>query len=79
VEFVTPLSNDGDRVDADHVGEPLRYRTVEDILGEQPVPGLVSHDFEVELHLTQDDGEPHSSAEAEEHATGEPRSFAEAE
>jgi len=43
VEFVTLLSNDEDRVDAYHDGEPLRYRTVEDILGEQPVPGLVPH------------------------------------
>jgi hypothetical protein len=34
VEFVMPLSNDEDRVNAYHDGEPQRYRSVEDILGE---------------------------------------------
>jgi hypothetical protein len=29
VELTTPLSNDEDRIDAYHDGEPLRYRTVE--------------------------------------------------
>jgi hypothetical protein len=37
---------------------------MDNLLGEQPVPGLVQHDFEAELHLTQDDGEPRSFAEA---------------
>ncbi|CAO2193121.1 unnamed protein product [Urochloa humidicola] len=68
VEFATPLSDDEDRVDAYHDGEPLRYRTVADILGDQPVPGLVPHDLEGELYLTYDDGEPRSFAEAERHA-----------
>ena len=64
-----PLSNAEDRIDAYHEGEPLRYRTVEDILDEQPVPRLVPHDLEVELHLTHNNGEPRSFAEAEEHTT----------
>jgi hypothetical protein len=65
VEFATPLSNDEDHIDAYHGGEPLHYHTVDNLLGEQPVPGLAQHDFEVELHLAQDDGEPRSFAEAE--------------
>jgi hypothetical protein len=35
------------------------------ILGDQPIPRLAMHDFEVELHLTHDDGEPRSFAQAE--------------
>lgn len=65
MEFATPLSHDEDRVDAYHDGEPLRYRTMDNILGELPVPGLAQHDFEAELHLACDDGEPRSFAEAE--------------
>jgi hypothetical protein len=43
----------------------LRYRTMEDILGDQPVPGLVPHDLDGQSHLACDDGEPQSFAEAE--------------
>nr|CCI55340.1 PH01B019A14.9 [Phyllostachys edulis] len=68
VEFATPLSNDEDRIDAYHGGEPLRYRTMDDLLGEQPVPELAQRDLEAELHLAQDDGEPRSFAEAERNA-----------
>ena len=68
VEFATPLSQDEERVDACHDGEPLRYRTMEDLLGDQPVPGLAPHDLDAELHLACDDGEPRSFAEAERHA-----------
>jgi hypothetical protein len=64
VEFATPLSHD-----ACYDGEPLRYRTMEDILGDQSVPGLVHHDLDGQLHLASDDGEPHSFAEAEKDAT----------
>ena len=67
MEFATPLSHDEERVDAYHDGEPLRYRTMEDLLGDQPVPGLVPHDLEAKLHLACDDGEPRSFAEAEGH------------
>ena len=65
MEFATPLSHDEERIDAYHDGEPLRYRTMEDLLGDQPVPGLVPHDLEAQLHLACDDGEPRSFAEAE--------------
>jgi hypothetical protein len=68
VEFATPLSHDEEHIDACYDGEPLRYRTMEDILGDQPVPGLVSHDLDGQLHLACDDGEPRSFAEAEKDA-----------
>jgi hypothetical protein len=59
------LSNDEDRVDTYHDSVPLRYRTLDNILGDQPVPEMVVHDFEVELHLTHEDSEPRSFSEAE--------------
>ena len=65
MEFATPLSDDEDHVDAYHDNEPLRYRTLDNILGDQPVPGLAMHDFEAELHLAHADGEPRSFAESE--------------
>ena len=68
VEFATPLSHDEERIDAYHDGEQLRYRTMEDLLGDQPVPGLVPRNLEAQLHLACDDGEPRSFAEAEKHA-----------
>jgi len=67
VEFATPLSHDKERIDAYHDGEPLRYRTMEDLLGDQPTPGQVPHDLEAQLHLACDDREPRSFAEAEGH------------
>ncbi|XP_022681836.1 uncharacterized protein LOC111257069 [Setaria italica] len=68
VQFATPLSHDEERIDAYHDSEQLRYRMMEDLLGEQPVLGLVSHDLEAQLHLACDDGEPRSFTEAERHA-----------
>jgi hypothetical protein len=68
VEFATPLSHDEERIDAYYDGELLRYRKMEDLLGDQPVPGLASHDLEAQLHLVCDDGEPRSFAEAEKDA-----------
>jgi hypothetical protein len=65
VELATPLCNDEDRVDAYHDGEALRYRTLDNILGDQPVPEMAVHDFEAELHRAHEDGEPCSFAEAE--------------
>jgi hypothetical protein len=65
VEIATPLSNDEDRVDAYHDDEPLRYCTMDNIFGDQPIPRLVTHDLERELHLAHEDGEPRSFAEAE--------------
>jgi hypothetical protein len=69
VEFATPLSHDEERIDAYHDGEPLRYHTMENLLGDQSVPRLVPHDLEAQLHLAYDDGEPRSFSEAERHAT----------
>ncbi|WVZ62289.1 hypothetical protein U9M48_012053 [Paspalum notatum var. saurae] len=66
-EFATSLSHDEERLDAYHDGEPLRYRTMENLFGDQPVPGLVPRDLEAQLHLACDDGEPRSFAEAERH------------
>ena len=65
MEFATPLSDDEDHVDAYHNDEPLHYRILDNIFGDQPVPRLVMHDFEAELHLAHEDGEPCSFAEAE--------------
>jgi hypothetical protein len=48
--------------------EPLRYRTMEDILGDQLVSGLVPHDLDGQLHLACDNGESRSFAEAEKDA-----------
>jgi hypothetical protein len=68
VEFATPLSHDEECIDACYDGEPLRYRTMEDLLGDQPMPGLVPHDLEGQLHLACDDGGPRSFTEAEKDA-----------
>jgi hypothetical protein len=68
VEFATPLSHDEERIDAYHDGKPLWYCTMENLLGDQSVSGLVPHDLEPQLHLTCDDGEPRSFMEAERHA-----------
>jgi hypothetical protein len=69
VEFATPLSHDEERIDACYDGEPLQHRTMEDILCDQPVLGLVPHDLDGQLHLACDDGEPRSFVEAEKDAT----------
>jgi hypothetical protein len=68
VEFATPLYHDEERIDACYDGEPLRYRTMEDLIGDQPVSGLVSHDLEGWLHLACDDDEPRSFTEVEKDA-----------
>jgi hypothetical protein len=68
MEFATPLSHDEERIDAYHDGEPLRYRMMENLLDDQPVPELAPHGLEAQLHLACDDGEPRSFTEAERHA-----------
>jgi hypothetical protein len=40
---------------------------MENLLSDQPVPGLVPHDLEAQLHLACDDSEPRSFTEAERH------------
>jgi hypothetical protein len=69
VELATPLSHDEERIDVHHDGEPLWYHTMENLFGDQPVPGLPPHDLKAQLHLTCDDGEPRSFVEAERHTT----------
>jgi hypothetical protein len=45
VEFATPLSHNEERIDACYDGELLWYRTMKDLLSDQPVLGLVPHDL----------------------------------
>jgi hypothetical protein len=45
VALATLLSHDKERIDACYDGEQLWYRTMEDLLGDQPVLGLVPHDM----------------------------------
>ena len=49
MKFASPLTHDEERIDAYHGGEPLRYRTMDNLLGDQPVPGLVPRDLEAQL------------------------------
>ncbi|XP_073364593.1 retrovirus-related Pol polyprotein from transposon TNT 1-94 [Aegilops tauschii subsp. strangulata] len=65
MKFASPLTHDEERVDAYYGGEQLRYRTMDDLLGDQPVPGLMPRDVEAQLQLACEDGEPRSFAEAE--------------
>jgi hypothetical protein len=46
VEFATPLPHNEERIDAYHDGELLRYHMMENLLGDQSVPGLAPHDLE---------------------------------
>jgi hypothetical protein len=73
VQFATPLSHDKERIDAYHDGEPLQYRTMENLLGDQPVPGLAPHDLEAQLHLSCDDGEPRPLQRSRDTRHGVPR------
>jgi hypothetical protein len=68
VEFATPLFHDEERIDVYHDGELLRYRTMQNLLSDQPVSELIPHDLEAQLHLACDDSEPRSFTEAERHA-----------
>jgi hypothetical protein len=68
VEFTTPFSHDKERIDAYHDGEPLRYRTMEDLLGDQLLSGMAPHDLEAQLQRVCDDGESRPFVEAERHA-----------
>ena len=62
MEFATPLEDDEDRLDAYYDDEPLRYRTMTNIIGDHPPPPPPQRLF-VELHLTHV-GEPANYAEA---------------
>jgi hypothetical protein len=67
-EFVTPLENDEERLDAAHGESPMRYRAYDNIIdtGEH-VPGLAACNLIEELNLMST-GEPCTFAEAEQDA-----------
>jgi len=79
IEFATPLANNSN-LDAYDEGEPHRYRTLDNVLGTDAVPGLAHRDTaEAELHavshamsveeprsLKEADGDPNWVAAMEE-------------
>jgi hypothetical protein len=77
LEFATPMEEDGDRLDTFHGDTPVRYRRVDNILGEAgPVLGQAEHVMahaqrerqrrvQEELQLVAGDMEPATFAEAE--------------
>ena len=64
-EFVSPLPNDDERVDASHDNTPLRYRGIDNVIGDVPVPGHAARDLNDETLCLVCEGEPSSFAEAE--------------
>lgn len=64
--FVSPPTNDSAKLDATHDNEPIRYRTVGNLVGVGTVPpGFAMRELdEAELHLASA-GEPCSFFEAE--------------
>jgi hypothetical protein len=38
-EFGSPLEDDEERLDAFHEGTPIRYRRINKVIGDDPVPG----------------------------------------
>lgn len=63
IESTTPLQDDEDRLDAFYDGEPLRYRRIDNILGDEAVPDVEPRVC-AELHLTHA-GEWSTYAEAQ--------------
>jgi hypothetical protein len=67
-EFVMPLENGEDRLDAVHGEVPMRYRAYDNIIGTgENVPGLAAHNLIEELNLMSTE-EPCTFAEAEQDA-----------
>ncbi|RLN40738.1 hypothetical protein C2845_PM01G40940 [Panicum miliaceum] len=64
-EFVSPLANDDERVDASHEDTPLRYRVIDNVIGDALVPGQAARDLDDEALCLVCEGEPSSFAEAE--------------
>jgi hypothetical protein len=62
IKLTTPLEDDEDWLDAFYDDEPLRYRTVTNIIGDESPPSLVPRLF-AQLHLTHA-GEPTNYAKA---------------
>jgi hypothetical protein len=68
-EFVTPLENDEERLDAAHGESPVRYGAYDNIIGTgEHVPGLAARNLIEELNLMSM-GEPCTFAEAEQDTT----------
>jgi hypothetical protein len=64
-EFVTPLENNEERLDAAHGESPMCYRAYDNIIGAgEHVLGLASHNLIEELDLLST-GEPCTFDEAE--------------
>jgi hypothetical protein len=70
IVLATPLENDGDRLDAFYDDEPLRYRMVTNIIGDDSPPGFAPRLF-AQLHLTHA-GKPTNYAEARANQRGRP-------
>jgi hypothetical protein len=67
-EFVTPLKNDEERLDAAHRESHVRYRAYDNIIGAgEHVPGLAARNLIEELNLMST-GESCTFAEAEQDA-----------
>lgn len=64
VEFVSPPAVPEDDLDADHDDAPLRFRTIDNVLGPATPPGLAARELDEELLLVGAD-EPASFAEAQ--------------
>ncbi|KAF0909137.1 hypothetical protein E2562_024916 [Oryza meyeriana var. granulata] len=65
-EFVSPLSHDEERLDVAHSDTPVRYRTVDNLIGEDALgPGLAQRELEEASLLLAGPGEPCSFVEAE--------------
>ena len=62
-ELATPLVDDEELLDAFYGGEPLHYRTMDNILGEESIPEVEPRVC-AQLHLTYG-GEPTAHAEAQ--------------
>ena len=62
-ELATPLEDDEERLVAFYGGEPLRYRTMDNILGEESIPEVEPR-VRAQLHLTHA-GESTTHAEAQ--------------
>lgn len=67
IEFVSPPSSTGDALDADHDdGAPLRFHTLDNILGPAPVPGFACRELAEEAHLASAE-EPATFDQAQKH------------
>jgi len=68
IRFVTPPPSASPNIDAYYFGEPLRFRAVDDLVGDTSPPGQAARDLDdLELHLGSAE-EPPSFAAAEQEA-----------